>query len=115
MKKILIPLCLLSFALPVFAMCSITTGTCTTSVGDFPSNVTPPGSNLENLVPNNVRDKLRTDSFQREYRKPYYDALINTESANDFNDTQGYNSNCQFGVCLPGGEFTPAAPDDIIE
>ena len=116
MKKILIIACLFTLSGTAFAICSITGGACTTSVGNLPSNVTQ-SSNLEQAVPDNLRNQLRTDAFQHDYRKPYYDALINTESANEFDDTQSYNSNCQFGVCLPGGEFNPSTggSQDIFE
>lgn len=99
-------MCLTALGLPVLAICSITGGSCTTSFQELPSNVTQ-SSNLEQLVPNNLENQLRTDAFQYDYRQPYHDALINTESGNRYNETQSYNSNCQFGVCLPGGEFMP--------
>ncbi len=48
---------------------------------------------------------VATDAFQPSYRKPYYDMLINTEdNVTNLPPENNYNSNCQFGVCLPGNE-----------
>lgn len=97
MKKIL---CILSLLLPlsVFASCPIDGGACTASNWDS----TPL---QQKYLPNRLQDLQRTDAFKPSYFDPYHDALINTES----NSTKGaptadYNSNCQFGVCLPGVE-----------
>lgn len=108
MKKILISMCILALGLPSLAICSITGGACT--FNSLPSNVSQ-NSNLENAIPNNLRQMQKTDAFQRSYRKPYHEALINT-SGTDGVQTQDYNSNCQFGVCLPGGEFLPG---EVVE
>ena len=99
MKKILILAALMAFSLPVFAACTITGGACT--VSGLPSNVTQT-TNLEQIIPNNLQNMARTDAFQRDYRTPYHDAFINTESAVRI-EQHDYNANCQFGVCLPGG------------
>ena len=103
MKKIIISLCLVVMGLPSPAVCSITGGAC--SFDSLPSNVTQQSLSDE-LVPNNLRQLQRTDAFQRSYQPPYYDMLLNTEPE-PVNQTADYNSNCQFGVCLPGGEYVP--------
>lgn len=94
-------------ALPVFAVCSITGGACTAT-----SNwETKPLE--QRLVPDHLREMQRTDAFQPQYIKPYYNELINTEPENTAGLPQGnnYNSNCQFGVCLP--EVEPGG--DVLE
>lgn len=87
MKKILILMVILLFAIPTFAVCPITGGACTVDY-DAPLQ--------KRYAPNRLDDIHRTDAFQPKYVKPYEDMLINTD------ETSNYNSNCQFGVCLPG-------------
>ena len=99
MKKISILAALMAFSLPVFAVCTITGGACT--VSGLPSNLTQT-TNIEQIIPNNLQNLTRTDAFQHDYRTPYHDAFINTESAVNI-EQHDYNANCQFGVCLPGG------------
>lgn len=100
MKNIIIAtLILTTGVLPVFATCSITGGAaCAPTILDSP--------NLEEkLVPNNLKEIQEPDAFKPQYVTPYYDMLINTETPQNEsinNETQSYNSNCQFGVCLPG-------------
>lgn len=107
MKKILILAALIISSLPVFASCAITGGAC--SVSGLPSALTQT-TNLEQIIPNNLQNLTRTDAFQHDYRTPYHDAFINTESAVNI-EQHDYNANCQFGICLPGG----AMNSDIIE
>lgn len=93
---------MLIFAMPVFAVCSITGGACTASSSNWESKPLQ-----QRLIPDHLQELQRTDAFQTEYRKPYHDALINTEEDNielAKPQTNDYNSNCQFGVCLPGVE-----------
>ena len=105
MKKIILSLCLLVVGLPSLATCSIEGNSCTAIA--LPSNIGQ-SSNLNDLVPNNLENLTRTNAFQRSYREPYNDALIYMEapSRSQSNPSNNYNSNCQFGVCLPGGEAT---------
>ena len=102
MKKYILLFIMLAVSIPVFAVCSITGGACTATTSNW--EVKP----LEQrLVPDNLQEMQRTDAFQTEYKKPYYDELINTEEDNTASvkpQTNDYNSNCQFGVCLPGVE-----------
>ncbi len=98
MKNLIITM-LTIIGLPVFATCSITGGaSCTPTILDSP--------NLQQKVlPDNLRQIQEPDAFQPKYITPYYDMLLNTETPqneNINNETQSYNSNCQFGVCLPG-------------
>lgn len=98
MKKIIMLLSWFMLAVPVLAVCSITGGAC--SVG-APSNWESP-TLQERILPNNLKEMGKTNAFQPQYFKPYHNELINTkESAGPIQD---YNSNCQFGVCLPGVE-----------
>lgn len=84
------------FALPAFSSCPITGGACTASNWDS----TPL---QQKYVPNRLQDLQRTDAFRPNYFEPYNDALINTESSSVTQPpVNEYDSNCQFGVCLPG-------------
>ncbi len=98
MKKIFTILTLITFTAPVFAACSITGGACSVSSLSQPSL-------QEKYAPNHLENLQKTDAFNPKYVTPYYDMLINTDeptAQNPTTDNAGYNSNCQFGVCLPG-------------
>jgi len=101
MKKFLPVIFAIAFTLPAFASCSLDANKpCTATVLDDSS------SSLRNkLVPTPLDDLKKTDAFQPKFITPYQEMLINTEPASD------YNSNCQFGVCLP--ERNPTS--DITE
>lgn len=107
MKKFLIMLGVFVFASPAFAVCSLNGGGCSVSLSNWESKPLQ-----QKLVPNNLQDMQRTDAFQPNYFKPYHDALINTKEDSGPAPASNYNSNCQFGVCLPG-ESTPAGPDNF--
>ena len=55
----------------------------------------------ERVLPNNLQEMQRSNAFQPTYIKPYYNELINTNQ-DTLVPQNDYNSNCQFGVCLPG-------------
>jgi len=98
MKRFLTLLAIISFSLPAVASCPIDGGACTASNWDS----TPL---QEKYLPNRLQDLQRTDAFKPNYFEPYHDALINTEGTPvKGTPTNDYNSNCQFGVCLPGVE-----------
>jgi len=104
MKKIFITILFAGLMTPAFAVCSITGGAC--SAIDTP--------NLqEKHIPNHLDNLQKPDAFAPTYFKPYQDMLINTESATSTSSSTGaasnpnYNSNCQFGVCLPGNQTEP--------
>ncbi len=99
MKKILLILMLTVISAPVFAACSITGGACTASALNQPTL-------HDKYIPNNLKNMQKTDAFNPEYVTPYHDMLLNTDepTAHNTTETPGYNSNCQFGVCLPGVE-----------
>ena len=105
MKRLLILFAMAIFALPAFATCPIEGGACTASNWDS----TPL---QEKYLPNRLQDIQRTDAFKPTYVKPFEDALINTDTSEAIQktETNQYNSNCQFGVCLPGVE-----PGEIFE
>lgn len=100
MKKILLTGALFALASPVFAACAITGGACSASIIDTP--------NLEEkYTPDRLEKIKEPNAFQPRYVTPYYDIMLNTEeptAQNTAGESQGYNSNCQFGVCLPGVE-----------
>lgn len=103
MKNFIILLLMSLFTLPAFATCPIDGGACTASNWDS----TPL---QQKYLPNRLQDIQRTDAFKPNYFEPYHDALINTETNySPAAPIQDYNSNCQFGVCLPsvqpGGEI----------
>ena len=106
MKNIILIISLFCFTVPVFAVCSITGGAC--SANYTPNWESPPLD--EKYDPDYLEDLQKTDAFQPKYIKPYYDELINTESAQGESD---FNSNCQFGVCMPGQ--TTGAGAEITE
>lgn len=84
---------------PLIASCPIDGGACTASNWDS----TPL---QEKYLPNRLQDLQKTDAFKPQYFDPYNDALINIETNNALGTppTNDYDSNCQFGVCLPGVE-----------
>lgn len=105
MKRFFILIILGLFSLPSFASCPIDGGACTASNWDSKSL-------QERHLPDRLHDLQRTDAFKPNYFEPYHDALINTESSPvNGVPASDYNSNCQFGVCLPGVE----AGGSIIE
>ncbi len=93
MKKFLIVIFSIIFTTPVFASCSLDIDKpCTASVSDRVY------SSVQNkYIPTPLEDMKKTDAFQPRYVVPYQEMLINTEPATQAD----YNSNCQFGVCLP--------------
>ena len=107
MKNIILTISFLLMSVPVYAVCSITGGACTAT------------SNWESkplekrLVPDNLQELQRTDAFLPSYITPYYDMLINTETESALPPENNYNSNCQFGVCMPGQ--TTGAGVELVE
>ncbi len=104
MKKILSLLIISVIAMPAFGACSIDSNKpCTASVLEDNQSL------QQKYTPNPLEKITRTDAFQPKYRKPYYNELINTGQDSETSD---YNSNCQFGVCLPSVGPTEG---DIVE
>ena len=105
MKIILTLLIISVFAMPALASCSIDANEpCTASALNETQTL------QEKLVPNPLEEIKEPDAFQPQYKKPYYNELINTTPQTATNNNN-YNANCQFGVCLPGsnnmeGELT---------
>lgn len=98
MKRFLIFIAMIVFSLPVFASCPLDSGACTASNSE-------PDSLQQKYVPDRLQELKKPDAYSSNYFEPYNNALINLEN----NSTKGapiidYNSNCQFGVCLPGVE-----------
>lgn len=96
MKKILLIMSIVLFSVPVFASCGITGNTCAYSISK--------PAIQDKYLPNNIKNIQKPDAFRPQYIKPYYDELINTETGAAAGNVgeNNYNSNCQFGVCLPG-------------
>lgn len=97
MKKLFLISALMLMPLASFAACAISGNSCAYSIEKPPLQ--------EKYLPDHVQELQEPDAFRPRYITPYYDELINTETGAAIN-TQGgqnnYNSNCQFGVCLPG-------------
>lgn len=103
MKKIIITSILTVSAIPVFATCPIEGGSCT-AFSNWEAK-----SLQQKYLPNHVQEIQKPNAFQPSYITPYHNELINTETGNSIANppASDYNSNCQFGVCLPdveGGE-----------
>lgn len=99
MKRFLITALLITIALPTFATCPIDGGACT-ALSNFDGK-----SLQQKYLPDRMQEIQKPNAFQPTYVVPYHSELINTDSNNDVNPpTNDYNSNCQFGVCLPGVE-----------
>lgn len=95
MKKILILSIIALFALPALASCPIDGGACTASNWDSKPLI-------RKYLPDRLDDIQRTDAFKPQYFQPYNDTLINAEpTVSPAASINQYNSNCQFGVCLP--------------
>ena len=99
-QNLVMGLILSTVALPVLSVCPIEGGACTA----FSNWESKPLQ--QKYVPNHIQEIQKPNAFQPNYITPYHSELINTETSNatvkpPAND---YNSNCQFGVCLPGVE-----------
>lgn len=101
MKKMFLIIFMSAFTLPVWAVCSITGGACSTPV-NFESQ-----SLEQRLIPDHLQQMQRTDAFQNNIQQPINtNTTMNTNQANPNAEINDYNSNCQFGVCLPGSNQT---------
>ena len=98
--KLLIASMFAVVSLPVLATCPIEGGACT-ALSNFDSKPLQ-----QKYVPDRIQEFQRPNAFQPNYITPYHNELINTESNNATANppASDYNSNCQFGVCLPGVE-----------
>lgn len=99
MKKIFLIASAVMITLPATAACAISGNSCAYSI-------TKPALQ-EKYLPDNIRNIQKPDAFRPNYVEPYHDALINTETGaaagtETITPNNNYNSNCQFGVCLPG-------------
>ncbi len=96
MKKILYLLLLLFAGLPMFAVCSITGGACSAPVNFEASSL------KDRLVPNNLQQLKRTDYFQPQIVAPYgMNVNIHSEATGQDSESDNFNTECQFGECLP--------------
>lgn len=87
---------MLSFiSLPALAICSLSDAVCS-------SSVFAPSGLQDKYLPDNLDNYQKPDAFIPHYRQPYYDMLINTDTEPaEVSEGANYNSNCQFGVCIP--------------
>ncbi len=100
MSKYIIVVLLLTLIQPAYATCSVT-GFCAPSS----SSLSEPGLG-DKYAPNKLNQIQKPTAFMPSYRQPYYDMLINTEQTQPntspgLNNESSYNSNCQFGMCIP--------------
>jgi len=98
MKKILMLIIALTITLPAIASCSISGGSgCSYSIIDPPTL-------QERHLPDNIDILKNSNRLELNPQRPYTSEMLNTETgaASNLQDEEGYNSNCQFGVCLPG-------------
>ena len=99
MKKIFMVIMALMVAVPAFASCSISgAGSCSYSIID------PPSLN-ERHLPDNIENLKHSSRLEQNSQRSHSTEMLNVETgaASNIQDEKGYNSNCQFGVCLPGG------------
>ena len=102
MKNFMCFVMFVSIALPVFAVCPIT-GACAA-----PSDSLLSSDDLQGkYVPNNLNNIKKPAAFSPQYVEPYDDMRMNTGetepqySSKYLTPQLPYNSNCQFGLCLP--------------
>lgn len=92
MKKIFTVLLLVLFCAPVFAVCSITGGACSI---DYKNNENQSSQDLYDNILNN-----RNESYNNQYIQNIY-----SPDWNSYPQSENYNSNCQFGICLPASNI----------
>ena len=106
MKKLMVIMAILGTVMPAIAACPVNGNSCAYSITEPPLK--------DKYLPDNIEQIQKPDAFRPTYVVPYRDALINTETggAAQTPGTNEYNSNCQFGVCMPGRE---PGPVEVIE
>ena len=96
MKKIIMLLLFFAIAMPVGAVCSITGEACAAPL-NFEANTLQ-----DKLVPNNLQNLQRTDSFQPQIVTPYGSNVHTAPPpVTQSPEASDYDANCQFGNCLP--------------
>ena len=102
MRKYILTITLLFFTLPVFAVCPIN-GVCAAP----PNSILAPNTIQDKYLPNNLDNLRKTNTFSPQFVNPYDEMRMNTgEDAPQYSPPNltpqlPYNSNCQFGMCLP--------------
>ena len=95
MKKIFLIPIVLALSCQAYASCAISGNTCAYTISK--------PSLQGKYMPDNLENIKKPDAFRPQYVTPYYDMLINTDTgASTPKEQKNYNSNCQFGICLPG-------------
>lgn len=80
-----------------FAICSLRSGVCEVETGQA-------SSLQEKYIPNNLDNEKRPHTYKTESYQKLDEKLINTGSSEEINKNPNYNSDCQFGNCIPGRE-----------
>ena len=88
MKKFVLFSFLFIFAIPSFAACSI----------DYEKPCTASAENISMPVPN---ERIEPNPFDETREKALQNEQFRPSIKNDQYQESDYNSNCQFGVCLP--------------
>lgn len=99
MKKIFMVIITLAIALPAMASCSIS------GASNCNYTILNPPSLQEKHLPDNIENLKNSNRLEQNSQRSHSTEMLNVEtgSASNIQDENGYNSNCQFGVCLPGG------------
>ena len=103
MKKIIIVALLSLIGIPGFCACDIRTGFCAPDGSVFAE------PSLKSRYAPNSLDSVVSPGALIAKPKKRYDLLLNTDTAESPSaqpDENSYNSNCQFGICLPGSGMT---------
>lgn len=98
MKKIFI-IMVFAITVPAMASCPISgDGSCSFSIIN-------PSTLQERHLPNNIETIKHSNRLEQNSQRMNSTEMLNVETgaASNIQDEKGYNSNCQFGVCLPGG------------
>ncbi len=99
MKKIFMIMMVFAMAIPAIASCPISGDeSCSFSIIN-------PSTLQERHLPNNIETIKHSNRLEQNSQRINSTETLNVETgaASNIQDEKGYNSNCQFGVCLPGG------------
>jgi len=99
MKKILIVLGIMSIS-PAFAACGITGG-----ASCLPSSDLYNPSLIERHLPSPLQIMSQPNAFQKDLKKTFDEKVFQNEPAPTGAASNIYDADCQFGICLPNGEY----------
>lgn len=108
MKKIVIISLFALIGLPAFSACDFTSSLCIPS-----DSILAPSDVKGRYAPDRLDSIVKPTPSRQPYHAPFDGRLINTDSPQQQTptttpkpDESSYNSNCQFGICLPGSGMT---------